>query len=108
MAITAVVAVLVVLLVALVGATLLARPVADHAADAAAIAVLGGSALAGGTGEPDVDAGQRVARANGAVLETLDLAGWPRSVIVTVRLPLHLPWAEAHLTARAAATLHPP
>lgn len=58
------------------------------AADAAALAVLSGSTLAGGTGQPALDAGRQVAVANGAALDSVDSTGWPVTVTATVVVDL--------------------
>ncbi|WP_108665921.1 hypothetical protein [Euzebya rosea] len=78
------------------------------AADAAALAVLTGSPLAGGSGSPNVEAAADVARDNGASLVRVELAGWPRSVVVAVAVDLDLPLVDGVVTTEAAAALHPP
>lgn len=84
--------------------------VARVAADAAALAVLSGSPLAGGTGPPDLEKGREVAVANGAELVAVDRAGWPLRVTVTVEVGVSgLPsGVNPTLRARAAARLEPP
>jgi Flp pilus assembly protein TadG len=80
------------------------------AADAAALAVLSGSSLAGGTGQLDLDTGRQVATANGATLVGVDTSGWPLSTAVTVAVDIRglPPGLRPQLRATAAARLHPP
>ncbi|CAN5282777.1 hypothetical protein BH23ACT9_BH23ACT9_03440 [soil metagenome] len=102
----ALMALVVPLLLAVTG-VLAAGSQARTAADAAAVAVLSGSVLAGGDGDPDTATGDRVARANGAALVAVDLAGWPTAVVVEVRVTA-AGWLQDRVTARAAARLEPP
>lgn len=83
---------------------------ATTAADAAALAVLAGSPLAGGDGPPDLVAGHRMAEANGARLVDVDLDRWPTGVAVRVVAGPRGPVARLvpRLHARAAAELVPP
>lgn len=79
------------------------------AADASALAVLGGSVLTGGLGDPGTAAGEAAAIANHAELIDLDLQGWPIAVTVTVQVPL--PWPLDLLRpvrGVASARLHQP
>lgn len=82
---------------ALIGSLLLVGSImatADRArlvADAASLAVVSGSPLAGGDGGPDVAAGRAVARANGGSLRSVSLDEWPLEVIVTVSVRLPAP-----------------
>jgi hypothetical protein len=88
------------------GAAVHATGRAAAAADLTALAVIAGSALAGGGGVPDQAAGQAVAQANGADLVTVDDAGWPTAVTVTVRVPVTGPLAHLRRSVQATATAH--
>ena len=78
------------------------------AADAAALAVLTGSTLAGGDGSPALEAAADVTLENGATLVGVDLAGWPHRVLVVVAVDIGLPLVGGLVTVEAAAALRPP
>ncbi|MGI9015950.1 MAG: hypothetical protein ACR2HR_02400 [Euzebya sp.] len=80
------------------------------AADAAALAVLSGSPLAGGSGPADVTAGRATAAANGARLDSVDLDHWPLGVLITVQADVAGvgPVAGFPLRATGAARLEQP
>lgn len=84
----------------------------SHAADAVALAVMSGSVLAGGDGQPALEAGRVVADANGTQLVAVDLAGWPTAVLVHLHLVPTAGWGAGGLlppvTLVAAARLEPP
>lgn len=101
----------VVLALALMAVTIATLGAAHRTADAAdltALAVLSGSILAGGDGEPDLTAGRDLARRMGVRLDAIDTGGWPVTVVVRVSRPPPVAMAGLRITAEAAAQLHPP
>lgn len=77
-------------------------------ADLAALAAADTSPLAADDGDPEA-AARAVAAANGAVLDDLDLDGWPVAVSARVRLPVSgMPSWWPAIAGNGAAALRPP
>jgi hypothetical protein len=94
-------------MVVVVAATdlMVAQSRASTAADAAALAAVGASPLAGGDGDGDPQwAAYRLARENGAELDTFDDTGWPRHATVAVHVQTRMSLLRTMApTVRAAA-----
>ena len=84
---------------------------ARTAADAAALAGMAESPIAGGSGDP-AGAARNLAAANGGTVVELDRDGWPFRFAVTVRVAFRAPLlrrlAPDAVIAEAAAGVRPP
>lgn len=107
LAVTTIAAVLAIMLALAAGRIVLVAQASQATADVVALAVMSGSRVVGGPGPPSVDAGRRLAEQGGMTLHSVDVAGWPDSVVVTLTTTIQVAWIAIPNRASAGATTEP-